>query len=89
MDALAAERVEVDGEGSDEGLAFAGFHFGDLAAMKHDAAHQLDVEVAHVEDAPAGLAADGERFDEQVVERGALFDALFEFLSFRREFGVA
>ncbi len=79
VDALAAERVEVAGQGGDQRLAFAGLHFGDLAVVQHHAADQLHVEMAHVEEAAAGLADHREGFDEEVVERGALRDALFEF----------
>ena len=71
VNALAFERVEVAGQGGDERFAFAGLHFGDAAFVQNHAADQLDVEVAHVENAPAGLAAYGEGFDQQVVERGA------------------
>ena len=78
MDALAAERVEVAGQGGHQRLAFAGLHFGDLAVVQHHAADQLHVEMAHVEEAAAGLADHGEGFDEQVVEGGALGDSLFE-----------
>ena len=38
--------------------------------------------MAHVEDAAAGLADHGEGFDQEVVERGALGDSLFEFNGF-------
>ena len=79
VDALAFERVEVGGERRDERLAFAGLHLGDLAAVQHHAAHQLHVEVPHVEHAASRLADDRERFDEQVVERRAVGDALAEF----------
>jgi hypothetical protein len=37
--------------------------------VQHDAAHELDVEVPHVENALAGLAADGKGLGEEVVER--------------------
>ena len=56
--------------------------------MQDHAADQLDVEMAHVEDAAAGLAADGEGFDQQVVERFAVGDALLEFDGFGGQFGV-
>jgi hypothetical protein len=46
--------------------------------MQHDAADELDVEVPHVERAAAGLADNGERFDEQIVDRLAIGDALTE-----------
>ena len=69
VDALAFERVEVSGQGGDQRLAFTGSHFGDFAAMQDDAADQLHVEVAHVEEAAAGFANYGEGFDQQIVER--------------------
>ena len=75
MDALAFERVQVGGERRDQRLAFAGLHLGDAAAVQHHAADELHVEVPHVQHAPAGLADDGERFDQQVVEGGAVGDA--------------
>ena len=42
------ERVEVERQGGDEGLALAGGHFGDLALVQRDAADQLDVIMHHV-----------------------------------------
>ena len=78
VNALAAERVEVAGQGGHQRLAFAGLHFGDFAVVQHHAADQLHVEMAHVEEAAAGLADHREGFDEQVVDGGALRDALFE-----------
>ena len=76
VDALAVERVEVGGQGRDERLAFAGLHLGDLAAVQHDAADELHVEVPHVQHAAAGLADDGEGFGQQIVERLAVGEAL-------------
>jgi hypothetical protein len=64
------EGVQVAGEGGDEGFAFAGFHFGDLALVKDDAADELDVEVTHLDGALAGFADDGEGFREDGVEGG-------------------
>ena len=69
VDAAAGEGVEVDGERGHERLPFARLHLGDLAAVQDDAAHELDVEVAHVEHALARLAADREGLGEEVVER--------------------
>jgi hypothetical protein len=67
--AAAREGVEVDRQGGHERLSFAGLHLGDLAAMKHDAAHELHVEMAHVEHALAGLATDREGLGEEIVQR--------------------
>ncbi len=88
VDALAAEGVEVAGQGGDERLTFTGLHFGDLAFVKDHAADQLDVEMAHVEDAASGLADHGEGFYEEVVERGALSDSLFKFNGFSGQVDV-
>ena len=62
--ALAGQRVEVGGQGRDQGLALAGAHLADLALVQHHAADQLHVEVAHTEHPAAGLAADGEGLDQ-------------------------
>jgi hypothetical protein len=72
VDALALERVQVGGEGGDEGLALARLHLRDHPAVERQAADQLDVEVTHVEHAPSGLAHDGEGLGEQRVEGLAL-----------------
>src|ERR1039458_1463412 len=39
----------------DQRFSFTGAHFGDFAAVEDDAADQLHVEVAHVEEAAAGF----------------------------------
>jgi hypothetical protein len=60
VDALHLERVEIARQRSDEGLPLARLHLGDLPAVQHHAADELDVEVAHPEDALARLADDRE-----------------------------
>ncbi len=82
VDALSGEGIQIDRQSCDEGLTFTGLHFRDLALMQDDAADQLLVEVAHVQNAPAGLAHDGERFHQQVVERRSLGQFFFEFDGF-------
>ena len=72
VDALALERVQIGGQRRDERLALAGLHLGDLALVQHRAADELHVEVPHVQHAAAGLADDGERLGQQIVERLAL-----------------
>ena len=76
VDALALERVEIGRQRGDERLAFAGLHLGDLALVQDGAADELDVEVPHVQHAAAGLADDGKRLGQQVVERLALGEPL-------------
>ena len=79
VDALAVEGVQVGGQRGDERLAFAGLHLRDPAAVQHDAADQLHVEVPHVQRALAGLADHREGFGQQVVQRLAVGEPLAEF----------
>ncbi len=88
VDSLSGEGIQIHGQSGDQRLTFAGFHLRDFALMQHDAADQLLIEVAHVQNAPAGLAHDGERFHQQVVERGSLGQFFFEFDGFGGEVDV-
>ena len=56
VDAAAGERVQIDGEGGDQRLAFAGLHLGDGALVEHHAADELHVEMPLPERALGGLA---------------------------------
>ena len=73
VDALALKRVEIDRQGGDQRLAFAGAHFGDLTPMQHDPADHLNIEVAHAEHTDAGFTDRSEGFGQQIVERFAFF----------------
>ena len=68
MNTLAGQGVQVHGKRRGERLALAGAHLGNLAVMKHHAADQLDIEMAHAERTLGGLAAHRKRFGEQLVE---------------------
>ena len=76
--ALAGEPVEVHRHGGDERLALAGLHLGDVAVVQDDAAENLDVEGPHAERPLGGLAGDGERLEQQIVEHLAVLVALAE-----------
>ncbi|MGY2930905.1 hypothetical protein ACVWZ6_000507 [Bradyrhizobium sp. GM6.1] len=78
VDALAGERVEVDRERCDQGLAFAGLHLGDVALVQHHAADQLDIEMALAERPLGGFTDRGESGDQQVVKGLALGELLPE-----------
>jgi len=67
--ALALQGVEIRGQRGHQRLALAGDHLGDGPAVQDDAAHELHVEMAHAQFAPAGLAADCEGLDQQIVDR--------------------
>ena len=76
--ALAGQRVEIDRQGRDQRLAFAGLHLGDHAAMQHDPAHQLHVEMALAQRALRRFAHGREGLDQEVVEFGAVGEPLLE-----------
>ena len=78
MDALALQRVEVGGERRHQRLALTRAHFGDLAAMQHDAAHHLHVEMPHAQHPDGGFAHRGEGFGQQIVQRLARRQPLAE-----------
>ena len=70
--ALARQGVEERRHGRDQRLAFARLQLGDAAVVDRDAADDLDVEMP-LPDRPLGRLADqGERLDQQAVERIAL-----------------
>ena len=73
---MPASAFRYMGMVGDERLALAGLHLGDVAVVQHDAAHELHVERPHAEHALGGLAHDGERLVEQVVERLAVGEPL-------------
>ena len=81
MDAAAGERVEINRQGGDERLAFAGGHFGDLALVQGDAADELHVERNHfpfegmaahddflAAQAAAGVFDHGEGFGQNFIQ---------------------
>ena len=86
--ALARERVQVGRQRRHERLAFARLHLGDAAVVQHHAADELHVEVPHVEHAASRFAHDRERFRQQLVQRGALGDALAKACGLDAQIGV-
>ena len=86
--ALAGERVEVRGQGADQGLALTGLHLGDVAEVQRRAAHDLDVVVALAEHPLGRLADGGERLGQQVVEGLAVGVALLVLVGERAQLGV-
>jgi hypothetical protein len=78
VDALAGQGIKVNRCGGDQSLAFAGFHFGDVAVVQHHAADELNVEMALAERALGGLADGGEGLEHEVVELAPLGDLFAE-----------
>lgn len=78
VNAFTGKAVEIAGQSSNQRFPFTGFHFSDAPFVQHHSADQLDIEVAHVQDAAASFAANGKGFDKEVVEGFAIGEALFE-----------
>ncbi len=66
--AAPGESVERRGEGRDERLALARFHFRDFAFVQNHSADELHIEVAHIQEAAAGLAHQRERQHNRRLE---------------------
>ena len=69
VNALTLQSVEIAGQRGHQRLALTSAHFRDLAAVEHDAADHLDIEMAHAQHALAGLAHGGKCLGQDVVER--------------------
>ena len=69
VDAAALQGIEIGGQGRNQGLALTGDHLGDIAPVQDDAAHQLDVEMTHVQKPAARLARGRECLRQEVVKR--------------------
>ena len=67
--ALAFQSVQISGQGRDQRLALARDHLGDIAAVQDHAAHELNIEMAHVQEPPTRLPTGRERLGQEVVER--------------------
>ncbi len=79
---MAAEAVQVDGEGCGEGLTFTGRHFGNRTLVKHEATDHLHVEGHHAE----RLHRLGVEFAHLRVEGGGQVD--FPFVLAASKFGL-
>ena len=88
VDPLARQGVEVGGEGGHQGLALAGLHFRDAPLVEDDAAHQLDAEGPHPQDADGGLPHSGKGLGQDVVQVLAVGEAPLELGGLGGELGV-
>ncbi len=85
VNAPGRQRVEINGQRRDQGLAFAGLHFGDLALVQHHAADHLGVKMAHAQRSNRGFANHRERLWQKVIKSFTVFQALAEFNRLRLE----
>ena len=88
MDAGPGQRVQVERQARDEGLALTGLHLGDVALVQDDPAHHLDVEDALVGLADARLANRRERLEEEILELLAVLEPLPELGGLGEQLGV-
>jgi len=72
VDALPGDGVQGGGHGGGEGLALTGLHLGRAAAVEDVGAEDLDVEVAHRDEAGGALADGREDLGEQGFEGAPL-----------------
>ncbi len=80
MHAAFKQGIEIDRQGSDQRLALAGLHLGDLALVQDHATNELHVEMALPQRALGGLAHGGEGFRQQIVKAGTFLEAGLEFI---------
>jgi hypothetical protein len=79
VDAFAFERIQIDGQPWRPAFCLRRSSFRRSALVQHHAADQLDVEVAHVEDAAAGFAATAKasiRMSSSVAPGESLFESM-------------
>ena len=82
MHAFAGQGIQVNGHGGYQGLAFTGLHLGNAGTMKHNAAddlHRVGLQAQHT---PVRFAADGERFGQDIVKAGPVFQLFFQVRGF-------
>ena len=86
MNALAAQRIQVRGQGRDEGLTLTGLHFGNVTQVQRCTTHELNVVVALAQGALGCFTDYRKGLRQHNVEGFAVVDALAELVSFRSQF---
>ena len=89
MHAFARQRIQIEGQGSDQRLTFTRFHFGDLALVEHDPADQLHVKMALADSPDGGFTHERERLRQNIIQRFALCQPRFKFVGFGAQLIVA
>jgi len=89
MHAVPAQCVQIRGQRLSYGFAFARFHFGNVAAVQHYAAVQLNVEMPLAYRAHCGFPYHGVSFAQYIVLFFAVSKAGLELVGFRAQLAVA
>ena len=85
---VAGQRVQVHGEGGNEGFTFTGLHLGDTALVQNDTADQLHVKCTLPEGTLRCLSYRGKCLHQNIVQRLAFGKALFELVRLGAELFV-
>src|SRR6478752_7520814 len=73
------QSIEVCRQCGDERLAFARYHFGDVAFVEDHAAEHLHIVMPQADETAPAFAANRKGFDEDIVERFACLQSPTEF----------
>ena len=68
MHTTTGKGVQITGQGGHQGLAFAGFHLGDLAFMQNHAADKLHIKMAHTENPFASFTHHCESLRQNLIK---------------------
>jgi len=80
MHTLAFQSIQIDWKCRHKRFPFAGGHFGDLPLVKHETAQNLHIKVPHLGCPYRGFTHHGKSFGENIIERGAFREPLFELI---------
>ena len=84
MHALARKSVEVYRRSRYKGFALAGTHLGNFAAMQHNAAYHLYVEMTHTGNTLRCLADNSKGLRQNIIQSFALLQTNLKFSSLGR-----
>ncbi|MBA7654083.1 hypothetical protein ES703_61958 [subsurface metagenome] len=68
MNSFVSKGVQIGGKSGDQGFSFPGFHFSDFSLMEDDTAHELDIEVTHVDGAFPRFPDNGKGFNQDIIQ---------------------
>ena len=68
MNTSAVKRIQINGKGGNKRLSFTGLHLGNIAFMKNDPTHYLDIKMSHVQPAPGDFAHNGECLGKDLIQ---------------------
>ena len=89
MDALAIQCIQIDWCRSDQRLAFAGTHLGNVSTMQNNTTDQLGIEVTHPQHAARGFTNDRKSLRQDIIQCLTLGKTRFEFIGFVRQRRIA